>query len=301
MALKIRRLAGGIGAIAYLVILIRTPSFPTPDKLLVLTSLGAMAFGQAKELLKRFVPFVALLLVYESFRGLIPRLNAHVNYTFLPAADRFLFFGHLPTQLLQNLLWRGHVAWYDFAFYIAYMLHFVLPFALAILIWKTRESHYWRCITTYLIVTLAAFVTYLAFPSAPPWLASDKGLIQPITRISSNVWYALGIHDFPSVYNKISPNPVAAMPSLHAAYALIFVLFVTKLFSTRWRYLAWLYPFLIWIGTVYQGEHYAIDEVAGIMYAILAYMAAPNVLAFVQKVGRRLKIKFLRQYKSVVK
>jgi len=83
---------------------------------------------------------------------------------------------------------------------------------------------------------------------------------------------------------------VAAMPSLHAAYALLFALFVTRLFKTRWRYVAWIYPLLIWVGTVYQGEHYVIDVLAGILFAILAYLAAPYILAFIQKGWQRLRL-----------
>lgn len=292
----VSRIVGAVGTLIFLVVFIRTPSFPTPDKILVFAALAAMAFGQARELLKRFVPFVALLLVYESFRGLVPSLNTHVNYGFMPAADKLLFFGHLPTTLLQNVLWHGHVQWYDFVFYGAYTLHFVLPFALAVLIWKTREKQYWRFITTFVLVSFAGFLTFLAFPAAPPWLASDKGLIEPIARVSSSIWAAFGIHDFPSVYNKISPNPVAAVPSLHAAYSMLFALFVTRMFNTKWRWLAWIYPALIWFGTTYMGEHYVIDIIIGILYAVAGYWAAPYVLRPIQKITKKL----LRAWKSVV-
>lgn len=290
MRRTVLRIIGGLGALAYLAVFIHTPSFPTPDKLLVFAAFVAMAFGQAKELLKRFVPFVVLLLLYESFRGLVPHLNSHVNYGFMPAADRFLFFGHLPTRLLQAMWWHGYVQWYDFVFYGAYTLHFVLPFALAVLVWQKREPHYWRVITAYVSVSFAGFLTFLVFPAAPPWLASDKGLIEPIARVSSAVWQAFGIHDFPSVYNKISPNPVAAVPSLHAAYSLLFALFITRLFKTNWRWLAWIYPLLIWVGTVYQGEHYAIDALIGIVYAAISYWAAAYILKGITRTGT-----FLRQ------
>lgn len=281
---------GGIGTLACVVIFVSQPSFPTPDKLLVFMTLVAMMFGRAKELLKRFVPFVALLLVYESFRGLVPYLNTKVNFLWMPAMDRMLFFGELPTKVLQDWLWHGQVQWYDFVFYGAYTLHFVLPFALAVLIWRTRENQYWRYIASFLVLSFMGFLTYLAFPAAPPWMAQDRGLIEPITRVSSAVWAAFGIHDFPSVYNKISPNPVAAVPSLHAAYAFLFAFYITRLYKQRWRYLAWVYPMLIWVGTVYQGEHYAIDAVLGVIYAVAAYYAAPYVVSWLQTSYKRVKL-----------
>jgi hypothetical protein len=268
---------GIAGTIFCIVIFIREPSFPTPDKLLIFLTFIFMIFKQAAAMLKHLAPFVAVILVYESFRGMANKLNGHVNYTLAPAIDKVLF-GNLPTVYLQNWLWHGHVMWYDFVFYLAYMLHFIIPIGLAILVWKTRENQYWRVVNTYLVTAFAAFLTFILFPAAPPWMAAQNHIIQPIVRISSDVWFALGLNDFPSVYNHISPNPVAAVPSLHAAWATLFVIFVYKLYGKRWGLLAGVYPFLIYVGTVYQGEHYAFDELSGIAYAIAAYIATPYLM-----------------------
>lgn len=281
------QLAGIVGVIACLVVFFRTPSFPTPDKLVIFLTFIFMVFGQAKELLRRFVPFAALLVVYEAFRGVVPHLNTHVNFLWMPGVDRWFAFGELPTVVLQRWWWHGSVQWYDFAFYIFYMLHFVLPFVLAVVIWKRLDRHYWRYVSAFLVVSFAGFLTFLAFPAAPPWMASDRGLIEPITRISSDVWLALGIHDFPSLYNQISPNPVAAVPSLHAAYATLFALFMISLFKTKWRYVSVIYPLMIYVGTVYQGEHYLIDEILGAIYAAAAFYTTPYVTRFARRLARR--------------
>src|SRR3990172_12280711 len=106
------RYIGLTGSLVCLGIFIREPSWPTPDKLLVFLTFVFMALGQAREMLKRLLPFVALLLVYESFRGLAHSLNTHVNYTWMIIMDREIF-GSLPTAVLQNWLWHGHVQWYD--------------------------------------------------------------------------------------------------------------------------------------------------------------------------------------------
>lgn len=261
---------GILGTALCVIIFARQPSWPTPDKLLIFLMFVFMIFGQAKELLKRLLPFVGLMLIYESFRGLAGRLNSHVNFSWMVAADRWLF-GVLPTVQLQQWWWHGHVQWYDFAFYVFYMLHFVLPITLAIIVWKLRESQYWRLVTSYVILSFSGFITYALFPAAAPWMAAERGIIPPIERISSHVWYALGIHDFPSLYNKIAPNPVAAVPSLHAAYSILFSLFVWKLFGKKWAIVSLIYPFMIMVGTVYQGEHYAIDAILGVIYALAAY------------------------------
>lgn len=293
---QILKIIGIVGTIASVVIFLLQPSFPTPDKLLIFGIFVAMMFNLGLEFLKRFGPFVIMLLVYESFRGLVPDLNTRVDYTILPAIDTVLGLGQLPTVALQNLLWDGAVKWYDFMFYIPYMLHFVLPLVLGVIIWRTKENKYWIFVTAYISVSFAGFLTYLVFPASPPWLASDLGYIKEISRISSSVWFALGVNDFPSLYNQISPNPVAAMPSLHAAYATLFALFVTNLWSNKWRYLAWIYPALIYVGTVYQGEHYLIDEIAGALYAIVGFYAAPKLLSLIKNSYKRILIRI----KSVI-
>lgn len=293
------RIIGLTGSLTCIVIFIAHPSFPTPDKLLLFMTFVFMSFSQALAMLRHVAPFVGLLLVYETFRGLVPELNSHVNYALAPHFDQFVF-GNLPTVYLQQLLWHGHVQWYDFVFYLAYMAHFILPMGLAILVWKTRESHYWRVVTTYLLVAFTAFITYFLFPAAPPWLASQNHFIGPLTRISSDVWYSLGIRDFPSFYNHIAANPVAAVPSLHAAWAVLLVLFVGKLYGRRWGLIAAIYPLLIFIGTVYQGEHYAFDIICGAAYAYAGYYLAPLAMDTAGKVYRRAKLPKLIKSKMVL-
>lgn len=282
------RWIGVIGTLVCLIAYIREPSFPTPDKLLVFLTFIFMAFGRAIQMLARLGPFVAVLLVYESFRSVADNLNTHVNYQLAPSFDKAVF-GKLPTQYLQQIWWHGHTNWYDYVFYIAYLLHFIIPIGLALLIWKFRDSQYWRVVNTYLVTAFAAFVTFFLFPAAPPWLASDHHVIPAITRISSDVWYGLGLKDFPSFYDHISPNPVAAVPSLHSAWATLLIIFVLKNFGWRAVAIAAIYPFLIYVGTVYEGEHYVFDVVAGIIYAFGGYFLTPYITKWLSAATHKLR------------
>lgn len=292
MAEKIKKrlwqIIGGAGTLLWIGAFIAEPSYPGPDRLIFLIVFVAMIFNQGIEALRRFLPFVAVIFVYESFRGIATHLNTHVNYTLAPHVDRLLF-GNLPTVYLQNWLWRGHVSWYDYILYLPYFFHFIMPLVLGVAVWKTRASEYWRVIWTYIVVSFAAFLTFWAFPAAPPWLASNNHYIQPIERISSDVWWSLGLHNFPTLYQHITPNIVAAVPSLHAAWAALLVIFVYVLYGRRWALLAAIYPFLIFVGTIYTGEHYAFDVISGIAYAAVAYLVTPSLMAWVVRAYSALK------------
>lgn len=266
----LQQIVGVAGVAICLTLYLRNPSFPTPDKILILLIFVFMIFKQTLVMLGRLLPFVAVILVYESFRGFADGLSGQINFSLAPAADE-LMFGGLPTAYLQNLLWDGSTKWYDFVFYGAYLLHFILPIALAIVVWKTKIKEYWRTVASFALVAFMAFATYALLPAAPPWMASDQGYIAPITRVSTDVWAAIGLQDFPSVYNAVSPNPVAAIPSLHAAWATLLAIIVFKLYGWRWGLVSTIYPSLIFVGTVYQGEHYVFDVVLGACYAAAGF------------------------------
>lgn len=285
------RIIGVVGALSCVVVFVKDPSFPTPDKLIIFLTFVFMAFSQALVMLKRLFPFVAVLLVYESFRGIADNLNTHVNYTLSPHVDQWLF-GNLPTIYLQDWLWHGHVQWYDFLLYAPYLLFFIVPIGLAILVWKTKDHYYWQVVNTYVVLFFSAFLTFLLFPAAPPWLAAQNHYIQPITRVSSDVWASLGLHNFPSVYNHISPNSVAAVPSLHAACATLLSLFIFKIYGRRWGLVSLIYPILLYVGVIYEGEHYAFDVISGIFYALAIYKLVPLATPAVSRWAKHFSLSF---------
>ena len=244
----------------------------TPDLLFFMFLMLFALYGQGKEFIINFGPFVILLLVYDSLRSFSPYLDKHIHYLQMPNFDRWVFHGVLPTLWLQQHLYHGHISWYDYYFYALYMCHFVTPLLIAIAIWKWRPQHYNRYVMAFLLMSYAGFVTYILFPAAPPWLASQLGYIPPIHRISAEVWAALGVHNFVAIYNKFSPNEVAAVPSLHAAYPVMMWLFIRRAWGLRWALAFSWYPISMWIGVVYLGEHYVFDVTLGIIYAIAAYV-----------------------------
>lgn len=288
--------------VAYLVclvyILVFWRAIWTPDLLFFMFLLLFALYGQGREFIVNFGPFVVLLLIYDSLRGFTPYLNKHIHYLQMPNFDRWLTHGTLPTSWLQHHLYNGHLSWYDYYFYTLYMCHFLAPLLVAVAIWKWRPQHYNRYVMAFLLMSYAGFVTYILFPAAPPWLAAQLGYIPPIHRISSDVWWALGVHDFSTLYSKFSPNEVAAVPSLHSAYPVMILLFLRQAFGWRWALAFVWYPISMWIGVVYMGEHYVFDVILGIVYALAAYGITNWFLDRYGSRARRLRARWRARYQQ---
>lgn len=266
-------------------------TFWTPDTLFFILLAAFAVFGQAGSFVWRFAPFVILLLVYDSLRGVAGRINPHVHYTEMIHFDQWLFAGHIPSVWLQSYWWNGALSWLDYFFYFFYAIHFVVPVGFAIVLWKFRPRYYWPFVGALVFLSYAAFATYIAYPAAPPWLAAEKGLLGPLHHISSDIWQSAGITNVSELYTKISPNLVAAIPSLHSAYPFLTFLFAVAAFG--WRRCGWigLYPLIMWVGVVYLGEHYVVDVLIGALYAAASFGLAIWVSgqSFYRRWGERLQ------------
>lgn len=281
-------------------VLIFWRAFWTPDLLFVMFFGLFLLYGKGRQFMVQFGPFVVLLLAYDSLRSFAPAVNHRVHFTEMIDFDRWIGFGTLPSETLQQLLFHGSIQWYDFYFYGLYMCHFITPLIIGVLIWRFRPAHYNRYVAALLMLSYAAFLTYIAFPAAPPWMASEMGLIPHLHKISTDVWYAVGVHNFPTIYKELSPNLVAAVPSLHSAYPVMICLFVGRAFGWRWGLAMLWYPISIWVGVVYMGEHYVFDVVAGVAYAVVAYGLTILIFRQYGTSVRRLQARAKQRYRRTV-
>ena len=80
-----------------------------------------------------------------------------------------------------------------------------------------------------------------------------------------------GIKLFTAMYSK-NANVFAAIPSLHAAYPLITVLY-GSLSKKLWLHIAFvLFTLSVWFSAVYSRHHYVLDVLAGGTCAVTAYL-----------------------------
>ena len=247
-------------------------NFVSPDQFFLLVLLASVFLGKARTFLWDWLPLVVLLFGYDYVRSLVPLINDHVYLKPMIDFDRFLF-GSVPTNVLQSRFYNPESPhWYDYAAVILYFLHFIVPLSAAFLLWLRDRALFREYAAAILILSYSAYLTYLAFPAAPPWLAAQSSLLPPVNRILSNT--LLQFPDpisLPTLYSKLRVNPVAAVPSLHAAYPLLMTLFVRQKAPKLVPVLAG-YVLAVWMAIVYLGEHYVFDIVTGVMYAVAAYL-----------------------------
>jgi membrane-associated phospholipid phosphatase len=77
----------------------------------------------------------------------------------------------------------------------------------------------------------------------------------------------------------IESDQFAAFPSLHGAYAVVFCYFMLKL-DRRLAFLAVPVTLGVLFSTLYLGQHYAIDLIAGAVYALVPCMISERFQLF---------------------
>jgi hypothetical protein len=127
----------------------------------------------------------------------------------------------------------------------------------------------------FLVATVISVLIHWRFPTAPPRLA-ESDIIDTLNLFS-------GI-DIGSPTSTALSNPVAAVPSLHAGYAVGVGIGVFR--YARWRLArgaALVYPVLVVLTIIVTGNHFVLDALAGVAVLALGFAAAPWLRRFVGK------------------
>ena len=250
----------------------------SPDQFFMVAVVAVILVGgRTKQFLWDWIPVLLLLFGYEYLRGLAPILTKNPNVWPMIRADQFMF-GYLPSIKLQELLYTPTAPrWYDYVAVILYVSHFVIPMITAFIFWMVNRQAFKYFTAGFLVLSYLAFITYVIFPAMPPWMASTYGYIPPLQKIMDQVMGSFA-HPIsvPSVYRFFGANLVAAVPSLHAAYPFLIFLFIRQQIS-RLAYVISPYVLGVWFSVVYLGEHYVVDVIIGILYAIVAYVIVTGI------------------------
>jgi membrane-associated phospholipid phosphatase len=150
-----------------------------------------------------------------------------------------------------------------------YFSHFVVSLTIAVVLWLRNRSVWLGFMRRWFLLTFAGLVTYFLYPAAPPWYAAKHGyLAETVYRTSSDGWHEIGMRTAGKLLTagQAMSNPVAAMPSLHSAFAMLVVAFFFARVGRRWVPVLLLYPLAMTFTLVYGGEHYVVDVLVGWAY-----------------------------------
>lgn len=247
-----------------------------PDHVIFYGLVGALLVGRGKSFVMDWAPLFILFFAYEAMRGIAPTLGAQVHFTEPILWDQAIF-GFLPNVALQHAFYlQGVVHWYDIAAMGLYSVHMGVPLLFAFMIWISDRQNFLKYSGALMLTTYLALVTFMLYPMAPPWLAAEQGLIG-VHKVLFESASVMDFKIFPTLYEFVNSNPVAAMPSLHAAYPVLMIVFAARIWRAKGALLVLAYGAGMWLGLIYLGEHYFIDLLAGSAYAFAGLLVTDGV------------------------
>jgi membrane-associated phospholipid phosphatase len=130
-------------------------------------------------------------------------------------------------------------------------------------VYLRRNSAFTRFRNTILLANVLGLIGYVLLPTAPPRFFTSVGFTDTLGQ--------LGGLNHGSGLVELASNPYAAMPSLHAADALIVgvvLASVTRRLAFKILWLLW--PVWVWFAVMATGNHFWLDVFAGVVLGTIA-------------------------------
>jgi len=287
-AARRRKLIGWAVLVAAFLVCTLTLGVPVSDDTVLIWLAAALFVASLDDLehwrtgvLRDWLPLYFTLFVYNLLRGYAkhvlwgPFLRPQLDF------DKLAGFGVDPTVQLQRWLFNpSHLHWWDYACWLVYNSHFFTSYVIAAVLWKRNHERFRRYITLFVGLTFVGYAGYLLYPALPPWKASLARRMGPSVRIIPLVWQHVGLRAAAALFTRGShfANNIAAMPSLHAAYPVLILLFFWRAARRPVRVLLVCYSLAMDFTLVYTGEHFVADEVAGWTCAAVVFFAGSCLL-----------------------
>ena len=203
------------------------------------------------------------ILAYQVARGIADRgpLEAFQNGAFVIDAEQA--FHTFVEPDLQGVITQSGLLVH--AVNVTYWLSQFTVLGLALLwIYLFRTESFARVRNWVLATNIIALVGYVLMPTAPPRMFPEEGLVDTLAQ-SSVLNHGSGLI-------QLASNPYAAMPSVHAADALIVGFAMAMLVSSRWARILWtLWPSWVWFSVMATGNHFWLDIAAGVGLVVVAW------------------------------
>ena len=143
-----------------------------------------------------------------------------------------------------------------------WLAQFVVVGLALLWIYLFRNDAFARVRNWILATNTLALAGYVLMPTAPPRVFETEGFVDTLG--------ASAALNHGSALVELASNPVAAMPSLHAADALIVGFALASLVRLHAAKVLWtLWPTWVWFTVMATGNHFWLDIAAGVALAIV--------------------------------
>ncbi len=190
----------------------------------------------------------------------------------LLAVDRWLFLGHSPAGLLHDLLGQDHAAYVLMVVYKSFT-YLVPLFVVGSLVFVDRVREGYVGLTSAMWVWILGVGSYYLLPSLGPFEADPVDFADlphtAITATQAEYLYERGhLLQFPSAGDAFAS--LGAFASLHVAFTCMVMLMLRYYGLRRAAMVVGCFLAATIIATVYFGWHYVVDDIAGVLIAVLA-------------------------------
>jgi membrane-associated phospholipid phosphatase len=198
---------------------------------------------------------------YENGLGVI-RIEERVGDLFELTASNLVSGSHFLVLLVSWTYWNSEFTVVGLALLWVYL---------------RRNPSFTRFRNWILLANTIGLVGYVVVPTAPPRMFPTFGFPDFLAE-------AGGLNHGSGLV-QLAANPYAAMPSLHAADALIVGISMALVCRRWWTKTIWLlWPAWVWFSVMATGNHFWLDILAGIVVALIA-----AVVVYRRPILRRLR------------
>jgi membrane-associated phospholipid phosphatase len=234
--------------------------------LIVVPAIAYLA--KSNDFLKYSMLCIVFLLTYEALKEVIGLAVSGSSIISLDSIDRMMF-GFNFTAAVQNAFDSSTMTLITT---ILYSTHIYLVIIAMVLFWFTSRRIYKGYLFSMIFTSYAALVVFALFPTAPPWYS---GVANDLLN-SGNTMLPNAVNSVQQVFISMS-DKVAAFPSLHAAYVTLFSFYTVKL-NRKLGLVTVPLLFGVLFSTIYLGQHYVIDLIAGIALSMLVVFIVEKMI-----------------------
>ena len=219
------------------------------------------------------VCFYAVYVSYRNLKSFLPFIITTKYDRELYLLDRALFFGHEPATVLHTLLGTTLTAHVLSLIYL-WFLPMVPLGVTAWVVWSRNMSIGYWFVTSQCVAWTLGTISYYALPTLGPGFEYVQ-LYEPLADTPTTDLMAALSDGRAAVINGVSTDTVqsvAGFASLHCAITLLLALVVQYTVRNRLaKWVCWVNFALTVVATLYFGWHYIVDDVAGIVIAIVSF------------------------------